>query len=198
MNFKALLISSVASAVLTAGAMAQDVPQTAPVDPAAAAPMAEAESLTLQPGAIVKSSDEIEIGKLEGARLNAEGEQELTVRGADGELRSVPLPGLVQRGADIVVGWTQAEFAASAALDASEGTAATAPASPAGEADAGVTTDPIDPPATSLTTDATAEPVEPATPKATTPTTLPTDPAAEALVPGEDEDGDETPIEPEA
>lgn len=103
---KTVLLAGVAAALLTAvPALAQDAP--------ASAPTAEAQtqgSIQLQPGSNVKGSDGAVLGTLEGVQSNAAGEQELTVRGADGDLRSVPLGGLTQQGADVVVGWSSAEF----------------------------------------------------------------------------------------
>ncbi|WP_309627245.1 superoxide dismutase [Brevundimonas sp.] len=103
---KTVLLAGVAAALLTAApAFAQDAP--------AAAPTAEAQaqgSIQLQPGSNVKGSDGTVLGTLEGVQSNAAGEQELTVRGPDGDLRGVPLGGLTQQGADVVVGISSAEF----------------------------------------------------------------------------------------
>lgn len=103
---KTVLLAGVAAALLTAApAFAQDAP--------AAPPAAEAQaqgSIQLQPGSNVKGSDGTVLGTLEGVQSNAAGEQELTVRGADGDLRGVPLGGLTQQGADVVVGISSAEF----------------------------------------------------------------------------------------
>ena len=105
---KTVLLAGVTAALLTAApALAQDAPASAPQT----APTAQAEgSLQLQPGASVKGSDGAVLGTLEGVQSNAAGEQELTVRGADGDLRGVPLGGLTQQGADVVVGISSAEF----------------------------------------------------------------------------------------
>lgn len=103
---KTVLLAGVAAALLTAApAFAQDAPL--------APPAAEAQtqgSIQLQPGSSVKGSDGTVLGTLEGVQSNAAGEQELTVRGADGDLRGVPLGGLTQQGADVVVGISSAEF----------------------------------------------------------------------------------------
>lgn len=103
---KTVLLAGVAAALLTAApALAQDAPL--------APPAAEAQtqgSIQLQPGSSVKGSDGTVLGTLEGVQSNAAGEQELTVRGADGDLRGVPLGGLTQQGADVVVGISSAEF----------------------------------------------------------------------------------------
>jgi hypothetical protein len=103
---KTILLAGVAAALLTAApAFAQDAPATAP----AAEPQAQG-SIQLQPGSNVKGSDGTVLGTLEGVQSNAAGEQELTVRGPDGDLRGVPLGGLTQQGADVVVGISSAEF----------------------------------------------------------------------------------------
>jgi hypothetical protein len=103
---KTVLLAGVTAALFTAApALAQDA---APTAPAAAA--ATQGTLQLQPGANVKGSDGSILGKLEGVQSNAAGDQELTVRGSDGDLRGVPLGGLRQDGADVVVGWSSAEF----------------------------------------------------------------------------------------
>lgn len=103
---KTVLLAGVAAALLTAApAFAQDVPATAPTAEAQAQG-----SIQLQPGSNVKGSDGAVLGTLEGVQANAAGEQELTVRGADGDLRGVPLGGLTQQGADVVVGISSAEF----------------------------------------------------------------------------------------
>ena len=103
---KTILLAGVTAALMTAApALAQDAPA------AATAPSAQAQgSIQLQPGSSVKGSDGTVLGTLEGVQSNAAGEQELTVRGADGDLRGVPLGGLTQQGADVVVGISSAEF----------------------------------------------------------------------------------------
>ena len=125
---KTALLTGVAGLFLmTAPAFAQDAmaPQTPPVAATAEAQTAEAQTaapatqnLTLQPGSDVKGTDGAVLGKLEGAR-NTESGQELTVRGADGALRGIPVSGGVrQDGAGVAVGWTSAEFSAAAAIEA--------------------------------------------------------------------------------
>lgn len=105
MTIKNILLAGSAVAFLTAApAMAQDTTPSAPASAAAQAP-----SLTLTPGATVRGADG-ELGKLEGVQANAEGKQELTVRGADGQVRGVPLAGIRQDGADVVVAFTKAEY----------------------------------------------------------------------------------------
>lgn len=105
---KLALLAGVAGVMAAAPALAQDA---APM--AAPAPAAQPQSLTLTPGTSVTGSDGVRLGALEGARTNASGQQELTVRGADGQLRAVPLGGLRQEGQGVVVGWTSAEYIAS-------------------------------------------------------------------------------------
>ncbi|WGM48965.1 hypothetical protein KOAAANKH_03880 [Brevundimonas sp. NIBR10] len=128
---KTALLTSIAGLMLTAApVLAQEAmtppaptsPQTQPAPaqtppaPAAAAPAAQPATLQLQPGSDVKGSDGTVLGKLEGARNNDAGAQELTVRGADGQLKGVPLGGLRQDGAGVVVGWTSTEFTAAPAI----------------------------------------------------------------------------------
>jgi len=159
---KTALLTGVAGLLLmTAPAFAQDstAPQTQEPAPAAAAaaaqPAAEQPTLTLQPGSDVKGSDGTVLGQLEGAR-NTEAGQELTVRGADGQLRGVPVSGGVrQDGEGVAVGWTTAQFAAAPAItDSADNVAepAAAPMPPAGTGMAPATpptlppaTDPADP-----------------------------------------------------
>lgn len=189
---KTALLAGVAGALLiTAPAFAQDAtaPQT-PTAPAEQAAPAAPQSLTLQPGATVRGSDGAELGKLEGARRNDAGQQELTVRGTDGQLRAVPLNGLTQQGADVVVGWTVAEYQAAAAIeaegDASEATTPAETVPPAAsEAAAPSETNPLPP-----TETPTPEPTDPvATPDASQPPVeAPTEATTEAP---------ETPAEPQ-
>ena len=105
---KTVLLAGVTAALFTAApALAQDAPAAPPV-PAAQAQASG--SIQLQPGSSVKGSDGSVLGTLEGVQSNASGEQELTVRGSDGNLRGVGLAGLTQQGADVVVGVSAAEF----------------------------------------------------------------------------------------
>lgn len=158
---KTALLTGVAGLFLmTAPAFAQDstAPQTQEPAPAAAAaaaqPAAEQPTLTLQPGSDVKGSDGAVLGQLEGAR-NTEAGQELTVRGADGQLRGVPVSGGVrQDGEGVAVGWTSAQFAAApsitdSAADVAEPAAAPMPATPPAPAETGMVpaTPPTLPPA---------------------------------------------------
>ena len=89
MNFKTAILSSAAAAFLIASpALAQEIAPAAPATQDAPAQP----SLSLTPGTSVHGPDG-ELGKLEGVQNNASGAQELTVRGADGQLRAVPLLG---------------------------------------------------------------------------------------------------------
>ena len=127
---KTALLTGVAGLLLmTAPAFAQDstAPQTPPASEAAPA---QPQNLTLTPGANVKGSDGAVIGQLEGARNTPAG-QELTVRGADGQLRGVPVSGGVrQDGADIAVGWTSAQFTAAPPIADEAASPAAEPAAP--------------------------------------------------------------------
>jgi hypothetical protein len=157
---KTALLAGIAGLMLTApAAFAQDTTATpAPAQAAPPAPAAQPGTLQLQPGSDVKGSDGTVLGKLEGVRKNDAGDQELTVRGTDGQLRGVPLAGLKQEGAGVSVAWTSAEYTAAPAIAADAAT--TAPtASPASESapDAG-TTD-------STTPDAAPAPEESAQPQ---------------------------------
>ncbi|GAA0646679.1 superoxide dismutase [Brevundimonas lenta] len=138
---KTALLTGVAGLFLmTAPAFAQD--STAPQTPApAAAPAAEQpQSLTLQPGATVRGADGSELGKLEGVRQTEAG-QELTVRGADGALRGVPVAGISQQGADVAVAWNNSQYLAAPAIPG----AAPAAAEPANPAEPATPADPAEP-----------------------------------------------------
>lgn len=153
---KTALLTGVAGLLLmTAPAFAQDstAPQTQEPAPAAAAaaaqPAAEQPTLTLQPGSDVKGSDGTVLGQLEGAR-NTEAGQELTVRGADGQLRGVPVAGGVrQDGEGVAVGWTSAQFAAAPSITDSATDVADPAAAPMPPAETGMApaTPPTLPPA---------------------------------------------------
>ena len=124
---KTALLTGIAGAFLFAApVLAQDAttPQTPEPATAEAAP-AQPQSLTLTPGSMVKSADGSELGKLVGAQNGASG-QELTVRGADGSVRPVPVAGIRQDGADIVVNASLSDFQAAAPV-AGEAPAATPP-----------------------------------------------------------------------
>lgn len=167
---KTALLAGIAGLMLTAApaAFAQDASTTpAPSQtPPAAGAAAQPGSLQLQPGSDVKGSDGVVLGKLEGVRNNDAGEQELTVRGADGQVRGVPLAGLKPEGAGVSVGWTSAEYTAAPAIpgSASDAGSSTAPASTA----APETTPDQAAPASDSTSPETTEP--------TTPETAPTQP----------------------
>lgn len=121
MTRKIALLTGIAGAFLIAApAFAQDAaqdamtpqtPEPAPAEAAAAQP----QSLTLTPGATVKGGDGGEIGKLVGVQNGASG-QELTVRTADGQVRPVPLAGIRQDGADIVVDATASDVQSAAPI----------------------------------------------------------------------------------
>ncbi|MFN3669155.1 MAG: superoxide dismutase [Brevundimonas sp.] len=157
---------------MTAPAFAQDstAPQTPPAPaqaapPAAEQPAGEPATLTLQPGSNVMGSDGTVLGQLEGARNGAAG-QELTVRGADGQLRAVPVSGGVrQEGEGVAVGWTSAQFSAAPSIADSSSDVAEPAASPMEGQPASPAT-----PATPATPPAQAEPVSP---PMQTPPTLP-------------------------
>jgi hypothetical protein len=110
---RSMLLGGAALALaLTTPALAQDGQDTMNTAPAQT-PAAEAsaqQTLTLQPGSRVLGSDGAPLGTLEGIRTDAAGAQQLTVRGADGQIRGVPVNGIAQQGADITVGLSAAEF----------------------------------------------------------------------------------------
>lgn len=127
MTIKTALLAGAAVAFLTAApALAQEAAPAAQ-DPAAAPAAPAQPSLSLTPGTTVQGPDG-ELGKLEGVQNNAEGRQELTVRGADGQLRAVPLGGIHQEGANVVVAYTKAEFDAAAPIPGAPPAPAAAPA----------------------------------------------------------------------
>ena len=154
MTFKnALLAGSFGALLMAAPALAQEAAPPAQ-DPAAAAAPAQ-QSLQLTPGAAVRGPDG-ELGKLEGVQANAEGGQELTVRGTDGQLRAVPLGGIRQEGSDVVVAYTKAEYDAAAPIPGAAPAPAAAPtpaAPPAG--------DPMADPATSDPSSTMTDPADP-------------------------------------
>lgn len=159
MNIKTALLAGAAAAFMTAApALAQETTPAPAAAPAAAA--SSQQSLSLNPGSSVSGPDG-ELGKLEGVQNNAEGKQELTVRGADGQLRAVPLSGIRQEGTGVVVAYTKAEFDAAAPI-------AGAPAAPAADPAAAPasTSEPATDPATT----------EPATPAPDSATPAPTEP----------------------
>ncbi|MDQ1154681.1 hypothetical protein [Brevundimonas sp. SORGH_AS_0993] len=175
MTIKTFFLASAAATVLTAApALAQEAQQPA-ADPASAS--AAQPSLSLTPGATVRGPDG-DLGTLEGVRTNAEGRQELTVRGGDGQLRGVPLAGIRQDGQAVAVAYTKAEFDAAAPI--ADTTAAPAAAEPTDPAAAPTSDDTATPPASdpATTTPPTGAPPPPLpTDPVTEPTTEPTEPA---------------------
>lgn len=166
MTIKTALLASAAAFMIAAPALAQEAPAAAPAQtPAPAAAASSQQSLSLNPGSSVSGPDG-ELGKLEGVQNNAEGKQELTVRGADGQLRAVPLSGIRQEGTGVVVAYTKAEFDAAAAIPG-------APAAPLAAPAPAPTSDPMAEPTAEPTDPATAEPATPA-PDAASP--APTEP----------------------
>ena len=166
MTIKTALLASAAALMIAAPALAQEAPAAAPAQtPAPAAAASSQQSLSLNPGSSVSGPDG-ELGKLEGVQNNAEGKQELTVRGADGQLRAVPLSGIRQEGTGVVVAYTKAEFDAAAAIPG-------APAAPMAAPAPAPTSDPMAEPTAEPTDPATAEPATPA-PDAASP--APTEP----------------------
>ena len=154
MKIKTAVLAGAAAAILTTvPAMAQDAPPAAAA-PAEAAPAPQ--SLTLTPGATVRGGDG-ELGKLEGVQSNASGQQELTVRGADGQVRAVPLAGIRQEGSDVVVAYTKAEFDAAAPVPGAAPPPAATPALPS----APPSTMPPAPTESEATDPATVEPADP-------------------------------------
>lgn len=125
---KTALLTGFAGLMLTAApAFAQDT-AAAPATQTPPAAAAQPGTLSIQPGSDVKGADGSVLGKLEGVQNNAAGEQELTVRGADGKLRGVPLGGLKQDGAGVSVAWTATEFQAAPEIASTDADADKAPA----------------------------------------------------------------------
>ena len=179
---KTALLTGIAGLMLAApAAFAQDAqpapaPTPAPAAAPAPAPQSQPGTLSLQPGSDVKGSDGAVLGKLEGVRNNDAGAQELTVRGADGQLKGVPLAGLKPEGTGVTVGWTTAEFTAAPAIPgAPDAASSSAPAST--EAPAQPAPDSASPEATPSTTEA------PATEPTPTETPAPEEPAAPPVQP---------------
>lgn len=106
---RSMLLGGAALALaVSAPALAQDARD--PMTPAPAAEAQAQQTLTLQPGARVLGSDGAPLGTLEGVRTDDSGAQQLTVRGADGQIRGVPVNGIAQQGADITVGLSSSDF----------------------------------------------------------------------------------------
>lgn len=162
MNFKTAILSSAAAAFLIASpVLAQETAPAAPATQEAPAQEAAAQpSLSLTPGTSVRGPDG-ELGKLEGVQNNASGAQELTVRGADGQLRAVPLNGIRQDGANVVVAYTKTEYDAAAPIPGAPPAPSAAPA-PAADPSA-MPAEPAEPTTAEPTPaePATAEPAEP-------------------------------------
>ncbi|MFN3537312.1 MAG: hypothetical protein ACK4Y4_07710 [Brevundimonas sp.] len=116
---KTALLTSVAGALMFAApALAQDFPTE---DPMAQAPIeqpaVEAEaSGTVEPGAEVRAADGASLGILEGAGVDASGQQTLQIRTADGQLREAPIDGAGLDNGAVVLAWTEAEFEAAPAV----------------------------------------------------------------------------------
>ena len=147
---KTALLTGVAGLFLmTAPAFAQDstAPQTPPPPPAEA-PAEQPQNLTLTPGSDVKGSDGAVLGKLEAARNTPAG-QELVVRGADGQLRGVPVAsGVRQEGAGVAVGVTSAQFSSAPPIADEAAAPAAEPAAPPPAAEPQPTDEPsAEPPA---------------------------------------------------
>lgn len=194
---KTALLTGVAGLFLmTAPAFAQD--STAAQTPAPATAAEQPQTLTLQPGSDVVGSDGAVLGKLEGARNTPAG-QELTVRGADGQLRGVPVSGGVrQEGVGVAVGWTTAQFQAAPAI-APDADATGHETMPGHETPGHEMTEPANPaaPATPATPATPAVPGElPATPATAAEPAPPPEPANPA--PDEQDGEDPSPDEPEA
>ena len=210
---KTALLSGVAGLfLLSAPAFAQDgtAPQTPPATPSTDAAPQQAPTLSLQPGMTVRGSDG-ELGELVGARTHA-GAQQLTVKGADGTVRAVPITGIRQEGEDVVVDFTLEQYAAAEAVTQPATPAVPArpgetpatpatPAAPTAPAMPDTADDPApdaDEPVSDEASDAeaptapAATPAVPAAPAATPPTLPPENPAAP--VPGEGQTDD--PAEP--
>jgi hypothetical protein len=137
---KTALLTGIAGAFLFAApVLAQDATTPQTPEPVAEAAAAQPQSLTLTPGTSVKSADGSELGKLVGAQNGASG-QELTVRGADGAVRAVPVAGIRQDGDAIVVNASLSDFQAAAPIGGEAPTEATPPA------DATDAAEPVEPP----------------------------------------------------
>jgi len=129
----ALLAGLAGAFVFAAPALAQETPAQDASTPTAAEQPAQPSSLTLTPGSSVKSKDGTELGKLVGVQAGASG-QELTVRGADGQVRGVAVSGIEAQGSDIMVDATMADFQAAAPI-AGEAPAEAVPADAAAPTD---------------------------------------------------------------
>lgn len=179
---KTALLTGVAGLFLmTAPAIAQDgtAPQTPPATPPAQA--TQAPTLTLQPGMTVRGGDG-DLGVLVGARMN-DGRQQLTVKGADGQIRAVPIDGIQQEGEVVVVDFTLEQFGTAEtitepAMSAEPAAPGVTPATPATPAVPGIPAPSETVPA-DATDDANPPPAErPVAPPPTLPPENPVEPEA--------------------
>jgi hypothetical protein len=161
MNLKTAILGSAAAAFMIASpVLAQDAATAAPQTPATQEPAAQP-SLSLTPGTSVQGPDG-ELGKLEGVQNNASGAQELTVRGADGQLRAVPLNGIRQEGANVAVAYTKAEFDAAAPIPGAPAAAPmTEPSTSAPSSTMPAPTPPVTSDPSTTTEPTTTEPADP-------------------------------------
>ncbi len=119
---KTALLTGVAGALMFAApAFTQDMTQDPATDPMTQPPAAEAEATAEQsgsvaPGAEVKASDGASLGILEGAGVDASGQQTLQIRAEDGQLREAPIDGATLDNGAVVLTWTEAEFEAAPAV----------------------------------------------------------------------------------
>lgn len=168
---KTALLSGAAGLLLMAApAFAQDAATQTP--PPAGEQPAERQTLQIAPGAKVRGGDGTELGAIENVRANADGGQELLVRGVDGVLRAVPVAGIRQDGDGVVVDFTSAQYASAAAIEAPAAppapdappppSAPAAPAAPAAPDAATPAAEPVSPPEQSPPT---LPPSNPATPE---------------------------------
>jgi len=125
------LLSGVATAMLFAApALAQDATQSQgqsqdAQSPTPASPRASSQGQTqsgnavqVSPGMTVTGGDGV-LGTLVGVQTSASGQQELTVKGEDGQVRTVPLTGFKTENGGITVAATRAEYAASTVVPGS-------------------------------------------------------------------------------
>lgn len=165
MTRKTSLLTAIAGSLLMAvPAVAQD-PMSPPTQTPPAGTPEPSGTLQLQPGTNVRGADGAVLGRLEGVRTNDAGEQELTVRGSDGQVRAVPLGGLRQEGADVAVAWSTAEFQAAPAIagdaDATPGAPPTDAMTPPSTTPMSPSTTPMSPPASDPMTPPTTDPTTP-------------------------------------
>lgn len=122
----ALLAGIAGALIFAAPALAQDAASSSE---APATQDAQPSSLTLSPGSTVKSKDGTELGKLVGVQTGAAG-QELTVRGADGQVRPVSVNGIKADGSDIQVDASLSDFQSATPIASEADTPAPAAAEP--------------------------------------------------------------------